>query len=289
MTTNNLLRITLWLAIGVGIALGLLGSIRVYAVNTSPPQPEIEDISPIQKPFPSTKSSSPQDWPKPQSLQFTAKRLEQNKTKLQLSKKAEVKQIQETKLPLELVGIAYVDRGKSLATLRHLKSRNKKILEVGESWKNFEIRKIEEDAVEIWNQNQKRVEVLRLKRNTTGMTFGNTKEKKGTKAKKVSRYQINKSINNNMNNLLSSVEPAPYLENGKIIGFKIKDMRGEPGKLLKKLGFREGDVITRINGNKVNSVNRAMTLWTQLRNQTEFDILIKRDGKTHKLEYSLTR
>jgi general secretion pathway protein C len=197
-----------------------------------------------------------------------------------------IQQIQTTSLPVELVGTMEGPRQYRLATLRNLKSRNIRSLAPGETWNNLTLKKIQDGSVILRNRKNSRTEMLRLKRKYLEKP---DKTKSRQDVRKVSRYEINQSIQNNMNNILTSVNPQPVIRNGRIAGIKVAKMEGRPGKLLKKLGFKKNDVIQRVNGEKVDSIEKAMSLWTQLRNKRRVKFTILRNGDKQVLEYSLTR
>jgi type II secretory pathway component PulC len=64
----------------------------------------------------------------------------------------------------------------------------------------------------------------------------------------------------------------PYLENGEVKGYTVSKFR--QGSQISKLGFREGDVIQRVNGEKVDSSEKAVELHSMIKNQTAADVKI---------------
>ncbi len=199
---------------------------------------------------------------------------------------AETETVESTELPLELVGTLAGAKSYSRAVFRSLDPRKTFTLEPGEEWGEFKLLAVESDRVKILNFKKDQEEYLTIARSAKS-SLEDKKKKSGVE--KVSRYRINQAIHSNINNLLATVDAGPELRNGKIIGFRLKHLNGKPGKLLKKLGFQKDDIITRVNGQKVNSVEKALSLWSQLRNKKEFVIRVLRDGKKQKLSYRLTR
>ncbi len=198
-----------------------------------------------------------------------------------------VEKIEESKLPLEVVGITYGPPGFRSVTLRNLESRKVRTVSTGDVWNQARIEGIRRSEIIIRNRDTDRTEILPLNRSAGVKTTSSSDN--SSKAQSVSRYEVNEAIQSNMNNLLSEVEVKPAFRNGDIAGFRMESLEGRPGKLLKKLGFKNGDVITRVNGEKIDGMDQALKLWTSLRHQKNFNIQILRDGEQKSLEYQLTR
>ena len=58
--------------------------------------------------------------------------------------------------------------------------------------------------------------------------------------------------------LLTEAKPMPYVKEGKIQGFKIPALKDK--SLLKMAGLAEGDIATKINGEKLDSIPKALQL-----------------------------
>lgn len=198
-----------------------------------------------------------------------------------------VEKIEESNLPLEVVGITYGPPGFRSVTLRNLESRNVRTISTGDVWNQARIEVIRRSEIIIRNRDTDRAEILPLNR-SAGMETTSSSDN-SSKAQSVSRYEVNEAIQSNMNNLLSEIEVKPAFRNGDIAGFSMESLEGRPGELLKKLGFQKGDVITRVNGEKIDGMDQALKLWTSLRHQKNFNIQVLRDGEQKSLEYQLTR
>ncbi|TNE47675.1 MAG: hypothetical protein EP343_19150 [Deltaproteobacteria bacterium] len=66
----------------------------------------------------------------------------------------------------------------------------------------------------------------------------------------------------------------------KVSGFRLSYLRRYT--VLHRLGFRKGDVITSVNGYKIDTPTRAMMAYVALRNHTTFLIQVRRRGRFHK-------
>lgn len=202
-----------------------------------------------------------------------------------------VEKIEETDLNFELVGTVDGARRYRYAVVRNLEDRQVRHLRPGQAWGDMEVRRVRSGGVTIRNRRTGHREHLPLRRTAESVLGGdsNRGSSSGTRAKKVSRYQINQAIHNNMNNLLAAVKVQPVLGAGGIRGFRIEELRGRPGRLLERLGFQENDVVKRVNGKKIDSMDQALKLWSQLSNRKDFRVRIERNGETRTLEYSMVR
>lgn len=78
-----------------------------------------------------------------------------------------------------------------------------------------------------------------------------------------------------------------YRESGEVIGFKVRRIRC--GSVLFEAGFRNGDVIHRINGKPVTTIPQALFAYRKLRKKKRLNVEVtRRDGTRVNLRYRLT-
>jgi type II secretion system protein C len=77
----------------------------------------------------------------------------------------------------------------------------------------------------------------------------------------------------------------PNYRGGKYEGFKLVGVK--PGSLYRAIGIRSGDVIKAINGESINSPNKAMELFHQLKTSAEVSLEIERRRKTETFKYTI--
>lgn len=75
---------------------------------------------------------------------------------------------------------------------------------------------------------------------------------------------------------------VPSQKDGVTQGYKLYGIRR--GSIPKALGFKNGDMITGINGHRLTSVDEALEMYTKLRKAKSLQIDIVRKGKRHTLE-----
>lgn len=76
--------------------------------------------------------------------------------------------------------------------------------------------------------------------------------------------------------LAKQARVVPSLRDGETRGYRLYGIR--PGTLPKLLSFKNGDMITAVNGTPLDSIDAAMELYTKLRKAKSFEIEIERKG-----------
>jgi general secretion pathway protein C len=78
---------------------------------------------------------------------------------------------------------------------------------------------------------------------------------------------------------------VPSMKNGKPDGFKLYAIR--PNSAFAKLGLSNGDTLQSINGFELTSADKALEVYTKLREATALEIDVTRRGKPMSLNYSI--
>ncbi len=104
------------------------------------------------------------------------------------------------------------------------------------------------------------------------------------------RYEIDRSVIDStlsdMSKIAMDARIVPSFKNGQANGFKLFSIR--PGSLYSAIGIQNGDVISRINGFEMNSPEKALELYTKLRESARVTIDLERAGQSISTEYSIT-
>jgi general secretion pathway protein C len=102
-------------------------------------------------------------------------------------------------------------------------------------------------------------------------------------------YEIDKSLVEKV--LLNPMAVAkgarvvPSMKNGKPDGFKLYAIR--PASAFAKLGLTNGDTLQSINGFELTSADKALEVYTKLREATSLEVEVTRRGKPVTLKYSI--
>lgn len=90
---------------------------------------------------------------------------------------------------------------------------------------------------------------------------------------------------NNIGELLKSARMEPNMVEGRTDGFVVKMI--QPKSLLAKLGIRKGDVIMQVNGVELESPEKALQVFQQLREARHISIGLQRDGAPMNFDYEV--
>lgn len=78
---------------------------------------------------------------------------------------------------------------------------------------------------------------------------------------------------------------VPNYEAGQYNGFRLVGVR--PDSLYKAIGLQSGDMISRVNGQNIDTPNRAIQLFEELRSSSNIAVDIERRGKKITLNYQI--
>jgi general secretion pathway protein C len=78
---------------------------------------------------------------------------------------------------------------------------------------------------------------------------------------------------------------SPYLQDGQFVGFRLRE--GRDPKLLGQLGLRGGDVVTTINGSRLDSPLQGLTLLREGLGADQVNVRVLRGGVEIPLTFSL--
>ncbi len=101
---------------------------------------------------------------------------------------------------------------------------------------------------------------------------------------KLQGNQIEKAMEN-LGELMEQATLRPHIENGQAAGISITGIK--PNAIFRKMRLRNGDVITGVNGNSIESVEDAVKVVEQLSSGSEIQLQIKRRGREQSLDYSI--
>jgi len=100
----------------------------------------------------------------------------------------------------------------------------------------------------------------------------------------VPRSEVDRALAN-LNDLAMQARIVPAFKDGQAEGFKLFSIR--PDSLYSKIGIVNGDVIKRINGFEMNSPEKALEVYTKLKDANRIDIELDRNGTTMRKTYNV--
>ena len=89
----------------------------------------------------------------------------------------------------------------------------------------------------------------------------------------------------NLNALLKTARMVPKIENGTTTGFTIVSI--QPGTFLDLLGLKVGDVLVQINAVELNSPEKALQIFQQVREANNLSLGLLRNGSRQTFEYTI--
>ena len=100
----------------------------------------------------------------------------------------------------------------------------------------------------------------------------------------ISRAEIDKQLSN-LNQIATQARIVPSFKNGVANGFKLFSIR--PNSLYSKIGIQNGDVIRRINGYEINSPDKALEIYSKLKEANRIEIELERRGQSINRSYNI--
>jgi general secretion pathway protein C len=102
-------------------------------------------------------------------------------------------------------------------------------------------------------------------------------------------YEIDKSLVEkilaNPMGVAKGARVVPAVQNGKPNGFKLYAIR--PSSVYAKIGLTNGDTLSAINGMELTTADKALEVYTKLREATSLEVEIQRRGKPMTLKYTI--
>lgn len=106
----------------------------------------------------------------------------------------------------------------------------------------------------------------------------------GNKIEVDARYR-DRMIKEELQNILMQATAEPVLVNGEITGFKIYQF--DQTSIFHKLGLKEGDVVSEINGVPLNNVAKTIQFLNGLREEPNISVNVSRNGEPVSLNMSV--
>ena len=100
----------------------------------------------------------------------------------------------------------------------------------------------------------------------------------------IPRAEIDKTLAN-LNDVAMQARIVPAFKDGVAQGFKLFSIR--PDSIYSKIGVQNGDVIKRINGFDLNSPEKALEIYSKLKEAGRIDIEIERNGSAVRKTYNV--
>jgi general secretion pathway protein C len=117
-----------------------------------------------------------------------------------------------------------------------------------------------------------------------GNGMGNGIKALGENDYEVPRTEIDRTLAN-LNDVAMQARIVPAFKDGQAQGFKLFSIR--PDSIYSKIGVQNGDVIKRINGFELNSPEKALEVYTKLKEASRIEIELERNGSSIRKNYTI--
>jgi len=147
--------------------------------------------------------------------------------------------------------------------------REKVILEVDGAYEVLEMEKIKSASVS-----------SRQRTGSTSRTNRNPVQSNVT----LKREKIDSAMNN-LNTLMKQIRIRPHFKDGQPDGLTISGIRSK--SIFSDMGLRNGDVITGVDGNAIESVDDALKLYESLQSASSVQVQLRRRGQLRTIDYQI--
>ena len=228
---------------------------------------------------------------------FNSSTQEQEATPV-VEKNLDLEKLKQTDLKLKLWGTVTGQNKRAYAVIEDTKVREQNLYRAGDSIQKAVVKLILREKVVLKvGEND---EILAMEENF-GRAGGNRAGRKDarsssrTSAQKlpVSRParkiklrgdEIEKAMEN-LGELMEQATLRPHIEDGQAAGISITGIK--PNAIFRKMRLRNGDIITGVNGNSIESVEDAVKVVEKLSSGSDIQLQIKRRGREQALDYSI--
>jgi general secretion pathway protein C len=198
-------------------------------------------------------------------------------------------------LPLTLKGtIVHSNPAKSIATIEVKSKSLTNAYPVGVNIENLAtLEKVERRKIIIRNLNNRQLEFIEMK-DAGKLSFGiSAPPQRGGTGGEVAeiapnKFEIKRSViqkyTSDMASVLQQAAMAPRRgANGEIECFKFLSI--QPGSIYTELKFQNGDCISGVNGEKIDSPAKAMEMYNAFKNSPNLKLQMERDGRPLEYDY----
>ncbi|MBN1932895.1 MAG: PDZ domain-containing protein [Desulfobacterales bacterium] len=201
--------------------------------------------------------------------------------------------LKQTELKLKLWGTVTGDRKIVYAVIEDGQSRQQNLYKTGDSIQNATIKMILRTKV-ILSVNGKD-EILQMEDFSNHKKAGRLSKRRLPSAPGTHSTQSNQRISlernqiedafKDINNIMKDIKIRPYLTEGKPDGLILSSIN--PRSIFRKMGLRNGDILTGVDGEKIESVDNALEFYEKLKLSSKIALQIKRRGQLKTIEYNI--
>ena len=210
------------------------------------------------------------------------------------NKKTDITALEETKLNLKLWGTVSGTKDGDYAVIEDVKAREQDLYRTGDSIQTAVVKEIFREKVVLTVDGKD--EILQMQEMKSGKSTGRSPSSAGsrgttasaasTRAQRISlrRSYIDKAMTD-VASLMTQVKIQPHMEDGIPAGLSLSSIK--PNSIFRRMGLRNGDVITGVDGNDISTVDDALRLVDNLRSSSSLSVQLRRRGRDKTIEYRI--
>jgi len=206
------------------------------------------------------------------------------------SKTVDVESLEETKLNLKLWGTVSGIQGGNYAVIEDVKAREQNLYRTGDAIQTATVKQIYRQKVVLTVKGKDEVLQMQELRSSKGIrqsgpaarSVSSTTGRSKVRSQRISlrRSYIEKSMDD-MASLMTQVQIRPHADGGLTLS-SIK-----PNSIFRRMGLRNGDIITGVDGNEITTVDDALKLYDNLKEANNLSVQLKRRGREKNIEYTI--
>ena len=208
----------------------------------------------------------------------------------------DVEGLQQTSLKLRLWGTVTGDEKQAYAVIEETGKRKQNLYRVGDSVQDATLKLILREKVVLSVKGRDEVlEIEKAVSRRSGILPAASTLSAGARADRrrrrprsqritLRRAQIDEALQD-VNQLLGDVSIRPHFQDGQPDGLMLS--RVKPNSLFMRMGLRNGDVISGVNGQQLQTVDDAMSFYEKLKESDEVTVQLKRGGRERTIQYNI--
>lgn len=210
------------------------------------------------------------------------------KGNVKTSEQIDIEALKQTELKLKLLGTVTGDEKRAYAVIQEEKEKQQYLYRIGDTIQKATLKIILREKI-ILNVNGKDevLEIEEIRSTGAGRITRRTSRARTTSSRQnitLNRSQIEDAVKN-VNNLMKQVNIQPHFKNGKPDGLRLT--RVQRNSIFNRMGLKRGDIITGVDGEKIESVDDALALYNKLKNASNVKLEIKRRGVPKTMIYRI--
>jgi general secretion pathway protein C len=225
---------------------------------------------------------------------ITERNLFHTKSKADKTSKKETIQLdnlKQTELKLKLWGTVTGSEEKAYAVIEDQNKREQNLYKIGDEIQSATVKAIFRNKVILSVQG--RNEILEMEDITQSASLRpsrtrspQTSRNRPTPRRRITlkREQIDSAMGN-INELMGQINIRPHSKEGVPDGMMLSNIK--PNSLFRRMGLRNGDILTGVDGRPIQTIDDAIKLYEDLRSSSGAKLEIKRKGRPTIIEYTI--